>query len=114
MTKAKQSAANDGPSGMIVTVDPAFGLESLIASMRKAGFTVGERMDALNVLTVHGGTKEQAALRKLPGVISVGPDSQVHLDPREIPDMGRDFAKQSRGLAPAVSGSSWRSSNWDV
>ncbi|MET0506371.1 MAG: hypothetical protein ABWZ85_13675, partial [Luteibacter sp.] len=77
---------------MIVTVDPSVELESLLGPLAQAGFKVNERLDAINVLTGHAGPEAVAALRQVPGVVSVEDDEIVRLDPREVPDMGTDFA----------------------
>jgi hypothetical protein len=113
MAKTKQPAAKDASLGVIVTVDPQVELDAIIELVRKAGFKIGQRMDALNLLTAQGAPKAVAALRKLPGIIAVEKDTIVRLDPREVPDMGPKFAPRSGTVKPAVTGSSWKSSNWD-
>jgi hypothetical protein len=113
MAKSKQPAAESAGRGVIVTVDPQVGLDAVIELIRKAGVKIGERMDALHVLTVQGAPGAIAALRKVPGVLSVDKDTMVRLDPREIPDLGRRFAADAPDLGPSLTGSSWKSSNWD-
>ena len=98
---------------MIVTLGPTADMSAMTEEMRDAGFEIERCLEAINIVTGRGKPHVIAQLRKMVGVVSVEREEVVHLDPSEVTDMGPGFAERVAELEPRVTGSSWKSKNWD-
>ena len=99
---------------IILTVDPAADLKAVVGALEGQSVKVASVMENLHLVTVDADATRLSMLSALPGVLAAEEEGTVHLDPREVPDMGKDWpAADSPAATPPVSGSSWRSPEWD-
>ena len=99
---------------VIVTLDPSIDLATARQGLTDLHFHVESVLEGLHVVSGEADAAALAQVRALPYVIGVEADEMVHLDPREVPKMGRDFRERSAPAAtPPVTGASWRSPAWD-
>lgn len=92
---------------MILTIDPSRDLGDVARRLAKANLRVSGVLEYLHVIKLDADAKDLQRVRKVPGVLSVQPESTVTLDPIETPDKSSRDAEM-----PDVIGSSWRSPNW--
>jgi hypothetical protein len=99
----------------ILSIDPATDLAGVVRRLKRSKLIVTAVLSDLHIITVEVEPAALAKVRQIPGVIGVEQGEDVHLDPREIPDMGPGWPKSAdRSASQSVSGASWRSPEWDA
>ena len=73
------------PNRIIVTVDDAFvgRIDQVAQNLRRAGMTIDQVLSATGAITGSIAAGKLGAVRRLPGVASVEPDSEFRIPPPE-------------------------------
>lgn len=99
---------------VILSIDPSENLALVVQRLKNANVNVTNVLESLHIVTVEGDAATIDRMRVVPGVIGAEPEGEVHLDPREVPDMGPGWPKSAEADTPSkVEGASWRSPEWD-
>jgi hypothetical protein len=69
----------------IVTTSGDRPLSEVKKDMAKTGFTIGETLGEIGVITGSGGDAVAKKLRSIPGVVDVSPETPIDIGPPDAP-----------------------------
>ncbi len=74
-------------SSWVVTTSGSLAVSDVARTLTKHGFVVEQMLDAVGVITGRCAASRVDALRELPGVSDISPDTPVDVGPPDSPDV---------------------------